>query len=187
MDLQSNVFNACMHIICQLFQLQIGPYKRMQAYPIKYGCLPAQAFHMNCGFYCSAKCHMCNSTDWHNLGENASWRGTCGDQRQGSPFKHGHQNPFLRIPGVNKDSILPDSLHCFHLGWGQDLAASAVVLLCKLGHFHGRCLNSKLATAYAEFMAWVGCNKKTTGIDWWSKLKLDMVSILSLKLSFLWY
>lgn len=135
-----------------------------------------KAFHLNCGFNCSAKCHLCNSTDWHNLGENASWRGTCGDQRQGSPFKHGHRNPLLRIPGMNKDSILPDSLHCFHLGWGQDLAASAVVLLCKLGHFQGRCLNSRLATAYAEFTAWVGRSKKTTGIDWWSKLKLDMAS-----------
>ncbi|CAL1152931.1 unnamed protein product [Cladocopium goreaui] len=63
-----------------------------------------------------------------------------------------------------------------HAFRSKDLAASAVVLLCKLGHFQGRCLNSRLATAYAEFTAWVGRSKKTTGIDWWSKLKLDMAS-----------
>jgi hypothetical protein len=79
---------------------------------------------------------------------------------------------------MNKDSILPDSLHCFHLGWGQDLGASGVVLLAKLGHFNGRYLNDQLADAYGHFSGWVVRNHKTTGIDWWSKLKLDMASML---------
>ena len=139
-----------------------------------------QAYHMNCGFNCVAKCHLCNSSDWHNMGMDAEWRGTCGNQRVGSPFHTGCQIPLLKIPGMCKDSIYPDSLHCFHLGWGVDMAASGIVLLCKHQCFNGRSLDAKLAEAYRHYTSWVSCNKKTTGIDWWSKQKLDMTSILDL-------
>lgn len=110
------------------------------------------------------------------MGEEAEWRQTCGHQRTGSPFKHGHHVPLLSIPGMCQENILPDSLHCFHLGWGQDLGASGVVLLCKKGHFIGNNLDAKLADAYANYTAWLSRNHKTSGIDWWSKRKLDMAS-----------
>lgn len=153
-------------------------YKK-KCFPCISASLPTQAFHLNCGFNCSKKCHLCDGCDWHHMSQGASWRHTCGNQRHGSPFwLRPDQIPLLTIPGMNKDSILPDSLHCFHLGWGQDLGASGVVLLAKLGHFNGRYLNDQLADAYGHFSGWVVRNHKTTGIDWWSKLKLDMASML---------
>ena len=142
--------------------------------------IPAQAYHLNCGFNCNAKCHLCNSEDWRNMGMAARWRETCGGQRHGSPFHAGCRIPLLNIPGMTKETIYLDSLHCFHLGWGQDLAASGIVLLCNRCYFQGRGLNAKLTDAYRQFTAWISQRKKTTGIDWWSKLKLDMASILFL-------
>ena len=148
-------------------------------YFISTNLIRIQAFHMNCGFNCLKKCHLCDADDWHNMSQGASWRQTCGVHRNGSPFWiRADQIPLLSIPGMNKDNILPDSLHCFHLGWGQDLGASGIVLLAKLGYFNGHTLNDKLADAYGIFSGWVTRNHKTTGIDWWSKLKLDMASTL---------
>lgn len=136
-----------------------------------------QAFHMNCGFNCLAKCHLCDANDWHHMGEDALWRQTCGTNRNGSPFKPGPV-PLLSVPGISQETILPDSLHCFHLGWGQDLGASGIVLLCKLGYFDGSTLDAKLKSAYSNYTAWLSRNHKTSGIDWWSKKKLDMASNL---------
>ena len=133
--------------------------------------------HLNCGFNCVKKCHLCDAGDWHNLGPQAGWRSTCGANRNGSPFKQ-VQIPLLTIPGLCQETILPDSLHCFHLGWGQDLGASGVVLLAKLGFFAGRSLDDKLADAYKVFTQWISLKKKTIGIDWWSKQKMDMKSTL---------
>ena len=149
----------------------------------------SQAFHLNCGFNCIKKCHLCDAQDWHNLGRNALWRETCGNERSDSPFATGHI-PLLAIPGMSNETILPDSLHCFHLGWGQDLGASGIVLLCKLEYFRGagrNKLNAKLADAYVHFTEWLSKNKKSSGIDFWSKLKLDMASILFMIVHFISY
>lgn len=137
----------------------------------------AQAFHMNCGFNCLSKCHLCDGQDWHEMGEGAAWRGTCWGRRTTSPYHNVHI-PLLEIPGMCAETILPDSLHCFHLGWGQDLASSGIVLLCKLQYFNGGTLDAKLASAYANYTQWLSRSKKTSGIDWWSKKKLDMTSTL---------
>lgn len=49
---------------------------------------------------------------------------------------------------------MPDSCHCFHLGWGIDLAASGLVLMAKCGCFEGRFMQNKLQTAYKKFTRW---------------------------------
>ena len=81
----------------------------------------------------------------------------------------------MRIPGMSKERILPDSCHCFHLGWGLDLAASALVLIANRSDlFDGFKLNEKLHSAYSHFCIWLASNMKTSGIDYWTYKKLDM-------------
>jgi hypothetical protein len=138
---------------------------------------PSKAFHLNCGFNCNGKCHLCDATDWHCFGEDAAWRATVGVNRSTSPFWNMHI-PLLSIPGMTSTTILPDSCHTFHLGWGVDLGASGLVLMCKRDVFPGRTLDDRLRNAYSMFMSWCAQNKKTSGIDWWSTKKLDMASKL---------
>lgn len=84
----------------------------------------------------------------------------------------------LSIPGMSSTTILPDSCHCFHLGWGVDLGASGLVLMSKRGLFGNGPLDSRLHIAYGKFMEWCDGKGKRSGIDWWSKKKLDMSSHL---------
>ena len=72
-----------------------------------------------------------------------------------------------------------DYLHCFHLGYGIDLAASTVVLLAQDGFYGGhRAFDVALAAGYAEFMKWCHENGRQTNIREFSKLKFDMESNL---------
>lgn len=111
------------------------------------------------------------------MSHTSAWRRTIGSNRSTSPF-HPERIPLLRIPGMQQDTILPDSLHCFHLGWGIDLASSGLVLLAKQGCFGGGSLDARLEAAYRLYTGWCHTNKKTTGINWWSIKKLDMSSTL---------
>ena len=120
---------------------------------------------------------MCDGRSWHNLGREAEWRATVGC-RAVSPFHQVDRNPLLHIPGLSAMTILPDSCHVFHLGWGIDLAASGVVLCAKLKVFPGRSLDRQLQNAFSKFLAWCTKNKKTTAIGWWSYKKFDMTTLL---------
>ena len=106
------------------------------------------------------------------------WRQTIGPNRYASPYWPVH-NPLLQVPGIDQLRILPDSCHCFHLGWGVDLAASALVLLARLRCFQGgRTLDKQLFQAYKLFTGWVALMGKSTGVKWWSYKKLDMNTCL---------
>ena len=142
---------------------------------------PSQAFRLNSGFNCTDKCHLCDGCEWHKFGADAPWKRMIGNNRYKSPFKP-REIPLLSIPGMCSTAILPDSCHCFHLGWGVDLAASGLVLLAKNGEFPGRTLVPQLREAYSRFMTWCKDNKKTSSILWWSYQKLDMKSNLDLDL-----
>ena len=93
--------------------------------------------------------------------------------RWAPPF-HPVPIPLLQIPGMCQETILPDSCHCFHLGWGIDLAASGLVLMVKRRCFQAGTFDKKLELAYKNFTKWCSQKKKTTGIGWWSLKKLDM-------------
>ena len=138
-------------------------------------CVQAKAFHLNCGFNCKEKCHLCDATNWEDMSMQASWRGTIGPNRTKTPF---WDEPagihLLQVPGMGQELILPDSCHVFHLGWGLDLAASGICLLARLQCFPGRKFDARLENAYISFTQWISDNKKTTGISWWSTRKLDM-------------
>ena len=143
---------------------------------------PTKAFHLNSGFNCIQKCHICDAVDWENTKPDALWRQTIGSNRSSSPYWPVH-NPLLQVPGIDQLRILPDSCHCFHLGWGVDLAASALALLARLRCFEGRTMDLRLFSAYKLFTAWVALMGKTTGVKWWSYKKLDMSVPLHHKLA----
>lgn len=124
--------------------------------------------------------------DWHDASLGASWRNTMTEEAWRSALKPIHV-AFRSIPGLeDARRAFPDSMHSFHLGWGQDLAASAIVLLTKFKLFEGRNIDVRLETAFSSFMGWCQSNGKTTSIIEFSKTKFDMgTGKLSKKLVFI--
>ena len=105
------------------------------------------------------------------LSAAAEWRSTVGC-RATSPYKD--PPPLLRVPGLVTAAITTDPLHSFHLGWGQDLAASAIVLLAKRQAFGIGGLDTKLEAAFSKFMEFCDANGRTTGCEMFSKQTFDM-------------
>ena len=101
--------------------------------------------------------------DWWDLtahGQLRSW-----DDEIPDPFKTGRYSPLRSIPGADSPKrIQPDIMHCFNLGFGKDLAASSLLLLCRLRKFPGRSMASKLNAAYDDFEAWCADNGKSSSI-----------------------
>ena len=112
--------------------------------------------------------------DWHVLSKKASWRSTIGE-RMSSPHKN-EAVPLFDIPGLATDTITTDPMHSFHLGWGQDLGASGVILLCKLECFGRGALDKRLEIAYEKFVMHCQESGKTTSIDRFSKVAFDMAT-----------
>lgn len=160
-------------------ELIVSLSRGFDSYLFWCGLVHAQAFHLNCGFNCLEKCHLCDATNWEDMSMQAPWRHTIGPRRTNSPYWVDPGDiPLLQIPGMGQESILPDSCHCFHLGWGIDLAASGLMVLVRRQCFEGRSLEIRLQMAYRSFTRWCHENKKTTGVSWWSTKKLDMQSAL---------
>ena len=115
--------------------------------------------------------------EWNNPTESAKWRsGGAGS----SPYKN-HFAPLRQVPGCHKPQyILLDYCHLFHLGYGQDAAASTIILLCYLNHFgpSARKLDDQLAEAYESFSLWCHANRRPTSIDEFSKQSFSMSGCL---------
>ena len=76
---------------------------------------------------------------------------------------------------MGADSVLPDSAHLFHIkGFGQDFAASCIMLLARLGLWPGRGIDSRLQAAYKVFRMFCTRAKLNTTIDGFSKRSFDM-------------
>ena len=90
--------------------------------------------------------------DWHVMDSTARWRGTIGAAAWASAFKPGPV-PLCQIPGLQcACKIEPDTMHVFHLGFGQDLAAGTIVMLAKFNLFKDAgSFDSKLAEGYFFF------------------------------------
>ena len=112
------------------------------------------------------------------LSRDALWRTTVGN-RTTSPHKTGTIG-LLHIPGIRTRTISTDPMHTFHIGWGQDLAASGVILLATVGAFGQGSLDSRLEVAYASFIAFCSAHGKTTSCDRFSKQTFDMKHGLNL-------
>ncbi len=143
--------------------------------------LTVKAFHLNTGWQCSRICHICTGHEWHDPRDSAAWYV---DGPGASPYKPGDVSPFLTLPGCNLPHHAQlDIMHSFHMGYGIDMAASTVVLLCLLNVFgNARALNDKLTTAYQQFSAWCAQNHKPTSITRFSKQDFDMALKLPLLL-----
>ena len=115
--------------------------------------------------------------DWHVLSEDAVWRGTIRNRAE-SPHKSVNI-PLLQVPGLRTENILTDPMHTFHIGWGQDLGASGVVLLATLGAFGQGGMDTRLENAYAGFIAYCLRHGKTTSCDRFSKQTFDMKLVLN--------
>ena len=108
------------------------------------------------------------------LSEDAVWRETIRNRAE-APHKTTAGNiPLLQIPGLRTGNIMTDPMHTFHLGWGQDLGASGVVLLATVGAFGQGGLDTRLGRAYAGFIAYCSHHGKTTSCDRFSKQTFDM-------------
>jgi len=120
--------------------------------------------------------------EWNNPTESAKWRsGGAGP----SPYKN-HFAPLRQVPGCHKPQyILLDYCHLFHLGYGQDAAASTIILLCYLDHFgpSARKMDDKLAEAYESFNLWCHKNRRPTSIDEFSKQSFGMSGCLGPKMT----
>ena len=110
---------------------------------------------------------------------SARWRGTIGPDAWVSAFKPGHV-PLCDIPGLGQAfRIAPDTMHCFHLGFGQDLCASSIVILASFGIFKNNgSFDAKLEAGYDSFMDFCHRKGKTTSVDLFCKQKFGMASRL---------
>lgn len=81
-----------------------------------------------------------------------------------------------QVPGCHEPKyILLDYCHIFHLGYGMDIGASSIILLCYLGHFGShRKLDDRLEEAYRRYDQWCHDNCRTSGIDEFSKQSFGM-------------
>ena len=113
--------------------------------------------------------------DWENPREDAQWR----DDPGPSPFKartiHLHAVPGL----ASRFSVLLDFVHIYHLGYGQDIAASSVCLLAELCHYtNDRAFDKRLDFGFQLFDAWCHSESRTSAIDEFSKDAFKMKKIL---------
>ena len=81
-----------------------------------------------------------------------------------NPFKRRFA-PLRSIPGGNEPArIQPDIMHCMNLGFGKDLCASSILLLCRFDCFNGASIGKKLENAYEDFRLWCGQNNRTSSL-----------------------
>ena len=115
------------------------------------------------------------------MDDNAPWRDP--RNRPGpSPYK-ACSNPFYQLlPGAdNPFRIKPDIVHTLHIGFGQDMCASTIVLLAKKGCFgNPRSLDDRLAMAYASYQEYCHNTQRFTACDGWTTKTLGMKTKLGL-------
>ena len=85
------------------------------------------------------------------MSPQAAWR----RERPGPlPYKHDRVPWFVLPHGSDPRCIYPDTCHTFHIGFGADMVASTIVLLCKLTLFgQARSLDARWLEAYRQFMS----------------------------------
>ena len=68
-------------------------------------------------------------------------------------------------------------VHTFHIGFGQDLAASCVVWLARLFIFGRGPIDERLRSAFSSFQEFCHAEKRYTSCDEWNLKKLGMSEI----------
>lgn len=110
------------------------------------------------------------------MDDEAPWR----RNRPGpNPIKVcGH--PFLGVPGADDPyRIKPDLVHTFHIGFGADMCASMIVLLCEKQQFgNHRSFDDRLLAAYSHFQSYCHSTHRYTACEEWSKRTMGMTKFL---------
>ena len=60
--------------------------------------------------------------------------------------------------------ICPDIMHTYNLGFGKDMVASGIFLLCRHNIFPGASIGAKLDAAFESFKSWCEANRKTPSL-----------------------
>lgn len=122
----------------------------------------------------------CPAQAWYDMRPDhcqaRTWSGEPPD-----PFWHDRpRSPIRSIPGAASPTIArPDVLHCFNLGVGSDLAAGALIAMCRMRLFPGRSIQSRLDEAFDRFSGWCSANNKSAAIPCFELKKFKMSSFLS--------
>lgn len=120
-----------------------------------------------------------NTQEWWNLtpsGQLRTW-----DQPSPDPFKQGILSPLRSIPGASAAEVIkPDSMHCFHLGFGGDLAASSLVALCHMSYFGRGGIQKKMDEAFFSFDNWCATFHHTSSLKEFSLKTFKIKSLLDL-------
>ena len=129
-----------------------------------------EIYHIWCQLY-QIEVHMMKAPcqDWHNPKSDARWRL---DGPGPLPFKLGMPNSsVLSVAGTGAPKyVLLDYCHAYHLGYGQDLGASAIVVLALMSYFGtDRALDSRLGNAFVWYSSWLKTSKKTSSLHDFSK------------------
>ncbi|CAE7878231.1 FAM186A, partial [Symbiodinium necroappetens] len=121
-----------------------------------------KAYHLQTGFASTRICHLCPGDEWWDCGPASQLRTYEGANP--SPFKRKF-SPLRSVPGgANPNRIQPDIMHCMNLGFGKDLCASSILLLCCLGEFPGSSIKTQLDDAYNQFHSWCRQSGKTSSL-----------------------
>jgi len=82
------------------------------------------------------------------------------------PFKQtGTASPLRFVPGGSDPSVIkPDLMHAFNIGIGGDMAASALIALCRMGSFPGRAIGDQLDHAFERFSTWCQTHHHTPSV-----------------------
>ena len=112
--------------------------------------------------------------DWYDMSPEAIWRFPASRPGE-SPYK-ASGCPFEILPGASEPfRIKPDVVHTFHIGFGQDLASSAVVWIAKLGRFgRARKFDDRLCAAFSEYQMWCKEKGRYTSCEYWTSKKLGI-------------
>ena len=115
--------------------------------------------------------------DWWDLSSTSQVRTFDGEIP--SPYKLNKISPLRSIPGCNDPHrVSPDLMHIFNIGYGKDLAASGIIMLCRLGEFVGSSIAKQLEHAFHEFQIWCASCKKTSSLKHFDLKTFKMTSLL---------
>ncbi|CAK9002404.1 unnamed protein product [Durusdinium trenchii] len=122
------------------------------------------------------KCHLCDVQEWWNMSPDGPLRSLSVGYINPSPFKANCYLPLSNIPGGTEPSrIQTDPTHTYHIGYGKDENASALMVLVKIGHFGQRgTVDAKLERAFERYATWCKTNRKHTSISYFNKLQFKI-------------
>ena len=127
---------------------------------------------MKTGWQCTRICHLCTGDQWHDPRDSVHGIGVA----QEKPLTELVLQVSFWICQAATKHVQLDYCHCFHLGYGVDMAANTIVFLARMRFFgNARALDNNLNAEYQRFSTWCGQNHRVTSITMFSKMDFDIV------------